>query len=100
MNMSGLNEIIQWTEENYDFEAGEDPQAAFEKIDRDEDWRAPLADILGDQLPEYMEFIENQTSTTKEDIEFQDLQGRISGLEQEIRDLMTTSFNMLGTPVR
>ena len=89
--MSGLNEIIQWTEENYDFEEGEDPQEAFQQIDRDEDWRAPLADILGDQLPEYMEFIEQQTSTTKEDIELQDLQRRAESLEQEILNLMRRS---------
>ena len=97
-NMSGLNEIIQWTEENYDFEEGEDPKKAFDQIDRDEDWRSPLADILGDQLGEYMEFIEEQTRTSRADIEISELDFRLAQLEQEIRNL--TGTNILGTPIR
>ena len=94
--MSGLNEIIQWTEDNYDFEPGEDPQKAFETIDRDEDWRAPLADILGDQLPQFMQFLEESTQTSRADIELSELDSRIEQLQEEIRGF----FNMLGTPIR
>ena len=96
--MSGLNEIIQWVEENYDFDDGEDPQRAFEQIDKDEDWRAPLADILGEQLPEFLEFLEEQTKTSRADFQISELDFRFAQLEQELREL--TGFNILGTPIR
>ena len=98
--MSGLNEIIQWVEENYDFEEGEDPQKAFEKIDKDEDWRSNLADILGDELPRFMEFIEEQTFTSREDLEIRKLEEQASDLEMEISRLTQPLFNILGTPIR
>ena len=100
MNMSGLNEIIQWTEENYDFEAGEDPIKAFDQIDRDEDWRAPLADILGDQLPDYMEYLEQETHTTREDLIIRELENAITDAERQLRSISSGSFNILGTPIR
>ena len=71
--MSGLNEIIQWVEDNYDFERGENVQRAFEQIDKDEDWRAPLADILGNELPAFLEFLEEKTETSPEDIQIAEL---------------------------
>ncbi len=96
--MSGLNEIIQWTAENIDFRDGEDPQEAFEFIDTQftEENRLPLADILGDELPKYMEFIEERTFTSREDLELSELEQRVNDLEQEIRGF----FNILGTPIR
>ena len=98
--MSGLNEIIQWVEDNYDFESGEDPFRAFQQIDREENWRLPLADILGDQLPEFIQFIEEQTQTTREDIEIRKLEERAGFLEREIQSLTGPLFNILGTPIR
>ena len=96
--MSGLNEIIQWTADEIDFTDGEDPQKAFDFIDREftKENRLPLADILGDQLPKYMEFIEERTFTTREDLELSELEQRVNDLEQEIRGF----FNILGTPIR
>ena len=98
--MSGLNEIIQWTEDNYDFESGEDPVRAFDQIDREENWRLPLADILGEQLPEFMQFIEEKTSTSREDIQIRELEERAFDLEREIESLTRPLFNILGTPIR
>ena len=96
--MSGLNEIIQWTEDNIDFERGENPQNAFEFIDAEfrKDNRLPLADILGDQLPDYLKFLEESTDTSREDIKFTRLEERIESLQAEIGEF----FNMLGTPIR
>ncbi len=96
--MSGLNEIIQWTESNIDFTDGENPQEAFDFIDKEftKDNRLPLADILGDELPKYLEFIEERTFTTREDLELSRLDQRVNDLEQEIRGF----FNILGTPIR
>ena len=96
--MSGLNEIIQWTEDNYDFEREENVQDAFEKIDKDENWRAPLADILGDELPKFMEFLEEKTETGREQFKISELDFRFAQLEEELRNL--TGFNILGTPIR
>ncbi len=98
--MSGLNEIIQWVEDNYDFEEGEDVQTAFEKIDKDEDWRSPLADILGSELPQFMEFLEDVTHTAREDIIIKELEERAFSIEREIEALSQPLFNILGTPIR
>ena len=100
--MSGLNEIIQWTEDNIDFERGEDPTRAFEFIDTifERDNRLPLADILGSDIGDYLQFIEEKTSTTAEDIELLALDRRIEELDEEIRQLEDMRFNILGTPIR
>ena len=98
--LSGLNEIIQWVEENYDFEAGEDVQKAFEQIDKAEDWRAPLADILGDQLPNFMEYLEQETHTTREDLIIRELEGAIADAERELSSISGRTINFLGTPIR
>ncbi len=98
--MSGLNEIIQWVEDNYDFEEGEDPVKAFNTINDDEDWnrenRSELPDILGNDMPAFMRFLEEQTSTTREDLQINKLDQQIAQLEEEIRGF----FNILGTPIR
>ena len=101
--MSGLNEIIQWTENNIDFERGEDPNRAFKFIDNEfkRDNRLPLADILGSDLGNYLEFIEEKTGTTAEDIELQQLERRAEELDREIREIENQMrFNILGTPIR
>ncbi len=100
--MSGLNEIIQWTEDNIDFERGEDPTGAFEFIDNEftRDNRLPLADILGSDIGKYLEFIEEKTGTTAEENELRDLERRAEELNEEIRQLEGMNFNILGTPIR
>ena len=88
--MSGLNEIIQWTGDNINFVKGENPQETFEFIDKQftKENRLPLPDILGDELPKYMEYIEEQTSTSRADMDLQELEQRASTLEQESRGIM------------
>ncbi len=100
--MSGLNEIIQWTEDNINFERGEDPTRAFEFINNEfeRDNRLPLADILGSDIGDYLQFIEEKTGTTTEDIELRALDRRIEELDEEIRQLEGMRFNILGTPIR
>ena len=96
--MSGLNEIIQWTDDNIVFERDEPSQRAFEDISDifEEDSRLPLADILQEQLPDFLRYIEEKTGTTSEDIELAGMERTIANLEEEIRGF----FNMLGTPIR
>ena len=93
-------QIFRWVEDNYDFEEGEDVQKAFETIDKEEDWRLPLADILGSELPRFMEFLEEKTKTSREDIQIAKLEERAFDLEEEIRRLSQPLFNILGTPIR
>ena len=82
--MSGLNEIIQWVDEEIDINEGEDPQQVFEWLDDHEDWRAPLGDILNEQLPDFMRYLEERTHTTREDIEFNKILDRAQSTEQQI----------------
>ena len=98
--MSGLNEIIQWTDDNINIEQGEDPQEAFEFIDKEftQDNRLPLGDILGDQIPQYIEYLEDRTESKFIDSETELLQQRASRLEVAINELL--GFNLLGTPIR
>ena len=100
--MSGLNEIIQWTEANIDFEKGEDVTKAFDFISREfeQDNRLPLADILGEDISKYLEFLEDSTFTRAEDIELSNLQERFDFLTGEIERLTSSGFNILGTPIR
>ncbi len=74
--MSGLSEITQWIENNVDFVKGEDPLKAFDDISKmfEKDSRLPLADILGDQTPDLLEFIETQTETSREDVTINEME--------------------------
>ncbi len=98
--MSGEPEIEQWTDDEIDIERGEDVQKVFEFIDKEfqKDNRLPLADILGEELPKYMQYLEERTATTREDILINELEQRATALEREIRVL--EGFNILGTPIR
>ena len=98
--MSGEPEIEQWTEDEINIERGEDVQKVFEFIDREfqKEGRLPLADILGDELPKYMEYLEERTATSREDLDIEELEQRAASLEREIREL--EGFNILGTPIR
>ena len=100
--MSGEPEIEQWTDDNIIIQRGEDPQKVFEFIDKEfqKEGRLPLADILGDELPKYMQYLEERTATTREDLELEALEQRADSLERQIRELMSSSFNLLGTPIR
>ena len=98
--MSGLNEIIQWTDDEINIEQGENPQEAFEFIDSEfiKDNRLPLADILGDQISEYLEYLQDRAGFEFIDSETELLQQRASRLEVELERLL--GFNILGTPIR
>ena len=72
--MSGLNEIIQWSEQELDFTLENTVQEEFADISKmfDDDSRMPLEDILGDELPRFKQYItdrlarEQQLSETDE----------------------------------
>ncbi len=100
--MSGLNEIIQWTEDNMDLDPNQSSEENFNDINKDfEKWgRSDLSDILGDEKPKFLEWIEESTRQLPEDIELRELEEEAESLEEQIRDLMKPLFNILGTPIR
>ncbi len=72
--MSGINEIIQWAEQELDFTLENTVQEEFNSISEifTRDSRLPLEDILGDELPRFKQYItdrlarEQQLSETDE----------------------------------
>ena len=98
--MSGLNEIIQWVEDNVDIDQTQNSEENFNDINKmfTQDNRSDLSDILGDEKAKFLEFIEDETKQSPEDFQISELDTRFAQLEQEIRNL--TGFNILGTPIR
>ncbi len=64
--MSGLSEIIQWVEDNMDIDPTETPQEVFNAIDKDftDNNRSDLANILNEDMPKFMRFIEQKLHPT------------------------------------
>ncbi len=82
-------DIIEWIEENYDFEPNEDARAAFNQISEDwkEDNRDTLANTLGDESEPFIERIRDLISEAPED--FTDLEQRVDTIEQGLGDIFT-----------
>ncbi len=60
--MSGLNEIIQWVEDNVDIDQTQDSETNFNDINKmfETDNRSDLSDILGDEKGKFLEYLETQ----------------------------------------
>ncbi len=58
--MSGLNEIIQWVEDNVDIDQTQDSETNFNDINKifETDNRSDLSDILGDEKGKFLEYLE------------------------------------------
>ena len=82
-------DIIEWIEENYDFEPDEDARAAFNSIS--EDWKADnrdtLANTLGQEAEPFIRRIQDLISETDE--EDKELVQRVDALERGIDSLFT-----------
>ncbi len=80
-------DIIEWIEENYDFESDEDPRAAFNTIS--EDWEADnrdtLANTLGKEAEPFIGRIQNLISQTDQASE-EHIQ-RVDAIERGINEL-------------
>ncbi len=68
MNMSGLNEIIQWTEDNINLDPNQSSEENFQDINKEfaKDGRSDLSDILGDDKGKFLEYLELQQPTEPE----------------------------------
>ncbi len=59
--MSGVNEIIDWVQQEIILKKDSTPEREFADISKifERDSRLPLADILGDESPQFFEYLEN-----------------------------------------
>ncbi len=108
--MSGLREIIEWVEQELVLDPENGAAIEFEEISRifEKDNRLPLADILRDDTPQFLKFLESRLSELRREPETgEDLEGlesRLEALERGIDELLErtgkTLTNILGTPIR
>ena len=90
--MSGEPEIEQWTEDNWDdldIDESESSEEIFETINKrfDDDNRSDLSNILGDEKPKFLEFIEERTEQSRADIEISEGEGLIASVTKFLRGL-------------
>ena len=92
--MSGKNETWQWVESNYDFEPDDDPIHVFNQISKDftDNFRRPLADILRDEQPAFIELIEDAIERSQplseDDEDFEELESRLDVIERRLDELL------------
>ena len=95
-------EIFQWVRDNVDLDSSQSSEQNFNDINKmfKDDNRSDLSDILGDEKSKFLEFIEESTGQLSEDIELRELEEEAESLEEQIRELTKSLFNILGTPIR
>ena len=92
--MSGEPEIEQWTNDNWDdldIDESESSEEIFETINKrfEDDHRSDLSDILGDEKPKFLEFIEAKTKQSRADIEIAEGEGLIASVTKFLRGLFS-----------
>ena len=90
--MSGEPEIEQWTNDNWDdldIDESQSSEEIFETINKrfDDDNRSDLSDILGDEKPKFLEFIEERTQQSREDITISESKGLLDQVSKFFRGL-------------
>ena len=67
--MSGLSEVEQWVTDNWTFECGEDVNGVYEQIEEDwnPDLRFSLTRVLGNDLPDFIIWLQEQIDDECED---------------------------------
>ena len=68
--MSGLSEVEDWVGNNWTFQCGEDVNDVYEQIEEDwnPDLRFSLTKVLGDDLPDFIIWLQEQIDDECEDI--------------------------------
>ena len=61
--MSGLGEIKRWVEANYDFGNWDNEGELYDAINKNEDWRNDLDDILLDEKPKFLDWLKSKIPT-------------------------------------
>ncbi len=91
--MTDIEQIIEWTEQEIDLTLTNTVQEEFNDISRDftKNNRFPLADILTDQLPQYIKYLENRMAREQLDAETDEATdeqvSRVDELERDIEGL-------------
>ncbi len=85
-------EIFQWVRDNWDdlkIDENESSEEIFETINQrfDDDNRSDLSDILGDEKPKFLEFIEEQTNQSRADITISEGRGLMESVTKFLRGL-------------
>ncbi len=97
--MSGLSEVEQWVQDNWTFQCGEDVNDVFEQIEEDwnPDLRFGLAQVLGNDLPDFIiwlqEQIDDECEDTTETITFPP--ERIDRDEEIKEEILDTEIDLL-----
>ena len=95
--MSGLNEIIQWIEDNVTLDPNRSSEENFEDINKmfAQDNRSDLSDILGDQKAQFLEHIEDKIGQSPSEIEFERITKESSGLLESVTKFLRGLFRWL-----
>ncbi len=82
-------EIFQWVRDNIELDSSQSSEGNFDDINRifEADGRSDLSDILGDEKPKFLEFIEERTSQSRADIEISEGRGLIASVTKFLRGL-------------
>ncbi len=81
-------EIFQWVRDNIDLDPSQSSEQNFNDINKifEADGRSDLSDILGDEKPKFLEFIEERTNQSRADIEIRESEGLLESVSDFIRD--------------
>ena len=82
-------EIFQWVRDNIDLDPSQSSEENFNDINAifEADGRSDLSDILGDEKPKFLEFIEERTNQSRADIEISESRGLLDQVSKFFRGL-------------
>ena len=85
-------EIFEWVRDNWNdlkIDPTDNSEEIFETINQrfDDDNRSDLSDILGDEKPRFLEWIEERTKQSRADIDIQESKGLLDQVSDFIRGL-------------
>ena len=82
-------EIFQWVKDNIDLDPNQSSEANFDDINKifEADGRSDLSDILGDEKPKFLEFIEERTNQSRADITISEGEGLLKQVTKFLRGL-------------
>ena len=97
--MSGFDEIVAWTDDEIEMDQSRTVQEEFERISKrfEEDNRLPLADILLDDMPRYMKYLEDRKAREENilNTEIELLEARKELAEIELEELRSQNIGSL-----
>ena len=82
-------EIFQWVRDNVDLDPSQSSEQNFNDINKmfGKEHRSDLSDILGDEKPKFLEFIEEETKQSRADITIQESKGLLQQVTSFLRGL-------------